>query len=162
MNKIKTIKTFIITIILLLTFITLPSPVLASTQLPKVETVNQALWVLNHQFPDWYENYEEGKFDCSEMSAFVYDYLKYCGLNPQLQHGRGRDVWGYAGWSNHVWVLCQNKNIECVRLQIVPDSYYKGFKLRYMPYVLYENDWWNSEYLKSKDIVLEHYISNKK
>lgn len=142
-------RIFLITLTLLVTLI---SPASAATQLPKVDTVKQALWVLNHEFPDWNDNYKEGEFDCSEMSAFVRDYLNYCGLDAKIQSGRGEDVWGYPGWSNHAWVICQGQNIECTELKIEPDSLYAGFRRYTLPPSAFPErfDWWNSEYLKSR------------
>lgn len=156
-----TIKTLIITFTL---FLTLVSPTTATTQLPKANTVNQALTILNHQFPDWQNNYKANEFDCSEMSAFVRDYLIYCNLDAKMQCGRGENVWGYSGWSNHVWVVIDNNNIniECTSLKIRPDSLYTGYTTKYqlpLGALPWEFDYWNSEYMKSKGITMDYFTT---
>ena len=143
-------RIFIITAVMLLTLI---SPATAA-ELPKAATVEQALNNLKHEFPDWRDNYEANVFDCSEMSAFVRDYLDYCELKPELQVGRGYGVWGYSGWVNHAWVVCQGQTIECTSLKIRPASQYKDFVIIHFPpgALPDEYDWWNSEYMQDKGV----------
>lgn len=40
-----------------------------------IERTELALDLLNRAYPQWEENYKLDEFDCSEMSAFVSDYL---------------------------------------------------------------------------------------
>ena len=109
-------------------------------------TVDEALTQLNEYFPDWRQNYKEGEFDCSEMSAFVYEYLKCCGLKPEIKNG-------YSGNYGHSWVVCDGKNIQCTDLRVVSGTRFcSSLTIREMrdDLKVTEYDWWNSEYIIKK------------
>lgn len=111
-----------------------------------IKTVDQGMIELRETFPDWRENYTPGEFDCSEMSAFVYEYLKCCGLEPEIKMGHDIDK-GYS----HAWVECQGKIVEATQLKISTDT---AFYAEINQYTLIsglkgnEFDWWNSNYIK--------------
>jgi len=117
-------------------------------QLEGVNTVDQALTQLNKAFPDWRSNYEPDEFDCSEMSAFVYQYLKACGLNPELKTG-----YNFREGYGHAWVVCQGRVVESTWLNINRNN---AFYNNLTPCTLggevinNEFDWWNSKYIIEK------------
>jgi len=111
-----------------------------------IDTVDQGLAELREAFPDWEENYIEHEFDCSEMSAFVYEYLKCCGLEPELKTGVNEE-----GTYAHAWVECQGKIIEATWLHVNLDkSFYNSLEEYEMSASKAKNeiDWWNSQYIK--------------
>jgi hypothetical protein len=123
-----------------------------TVHLTGVNTVDQGLVQLNKAFPDWQANYEYNEFDCSEMSALVYQYFKDCGLEPELKNGWAQNIWGYKGIIGHSWVVCQGKVIECTKLQVYPADMYKDFKPNNLSDSMAktEYDWWNSKYIVEK------------
>ena len=119
-------------------------------QITDVKTVETALVQLNKAFPDWKANYKENEFDCSEMSALVFQYLKACGLNPELKTG-----YNFREGYGHAWVVCQSKIIESTWLAINPNKAFYDEKV-FTPAVINESiakteyDWWNSPYILGK------------
>lgn len=108
-----------------------------------VNTVEQALCNIQAAYPYWNQSYTVNEFDCSEMSAFVYDYLKACGLQPELKFGWNENLDGMG----HAWVVCQGHVIECVGLNTVDPirGWYDGFKCEPGDELGREDlDWWNS------------------
>jgi len=115
------------------------------------EKVYTALKILRCNYPNWHDNYERGKFDCSEMSAYV----KYCFQNWGIPAAYCQSD---ALW--HCWIEVDTETdkflIECTQLVIVPqnkweDNYYKFRDVRYNRYMKpSEVDWWNSEYLQCR------------
>jgi hypothetical protein len=116
--------------------------------LTDVPTVEVALVQLNQAFPDWEANYKVNEFDCSEMSAFVDEYLDACGLNAEMKTG-----YNFREGYGHAWVVCQGKTIEATWLQVNTDkSFYDALTPCTMgPKVTAnEYDWWNSPYMIDK------------
>lgn len=105
-----------------------------------VTSVEQALGNIKEAYPDWGASYEAHVFDCSEMSSFVYDYLKACGLEPTLRAGYSEEL-----GCSHAWVECQGHVIECIGLNTV-DSYRSWFDYfgQDVEGDASEWDWWNS------------------
>jgi hypothetical protein len=115
----------------------------------------QAINTLKDIYPKWNNYYKVGEFDCSEMSAFVHDYLNELGIENKLVAGGTKN-------SGHAWVMIGDSiYIECTTLSIYDrtDSFlwkcYKTDHPDYDSYVLYtennwkwqdadEWDWWNS------------------
>ncbi len=118
-------------------------------QIPNVTTVEQGLQNLNQAFPDWKENYEIDDFDCSEMSALVYQYFKCCGF---------KDVQLYSGWNDvrnvgHSWVVVDGIYIEATRLEINNNlRYYRRFNSDGYGVPSNDLDFWNSKYIIQKQI----------
>ena len=105
---------------------------------------------LNITFPDWKENYIENEFDCSEMSSLVYQYLKVCGLKPELKTG-----YNFHEGYGHSWVESRGTTIECTLLNINRNKAFYS-KENLIPFIQDEEtkkvdcDWWNSKYIKNK------------
>lgn len=133
-------------VLLLLLHLSTVNPIV-DVEFTDITTIEQGLTELNRAFPDWRQNYKEGEFDCSEMSALVYQYFKCCGLEPELKVGYNFN----EGWA-HAWVVCQGEIIESTWLDINPD---KEFYNQIAPCSLTEEaqvteyDWWNSPYIKN-------------
>ena len=148
--KIKKEDEFILKVFMLLMLLQLSAvnPFI-TVQLEGVNTVDQGLTQLNKAFPDWRSNYELDEFDCSEMSAFVYEYLKACGLNPELKTG-----YNFKSGYCHAWLICGGSIVECTGLYI-PQGRDLQWYADFTPVTLSgdtskEFDWWNSKYIIDK------------
>lgn len=118
-------------------------------QVQGVTSVEQALGNIKAAYPDWGASYKVHEFDCSEMSAFVCDYLEACGLEPTLRSGYSKEL-GYS----HAWVECQGHVVECVGLNTV-DSFSDWFDYfgQDIECDASEWDWWNSPQIGISDMV---------
>lgn len=111
----------------------------------ELERTEIALDILNRAYPNWSEQYVVNEFDCSEMSAFVDDYLNFwrvdaepiCKMNWETQIG-------------HRWLEVDGKIIECTILKIVDgdNEFYKQFTTEIINIKEHEVDWWNNDYIK--------------
>jgi hypothetical protein len=112
-------------------------------QVENVTSVEQALDNIKAAYPNWNASYAKQEFDCSEMSAFIYDYLKACGFEPEIKVGRNREIMGNEC---HMWVECDGHVIEATGLNTVDpfQSWYDALDPVYMEIPDYEMDWWNS------------------
>ena len=105
-------------------------------------TVEAGVAVLNEQYPDWVEHYEDDEFDCSEMSALVSQYFITAGYTDvQVKSGYNKDIGG------HSWVVVNGNIIEATGLYVSDDiEFYNSFTDRGRQ--MYNDiDWWNSEYM---------------
>ena len=107
---------------------------------------------ISDSYPTWTQEYEEGVFDCSEMSAYVSRCLDVVGVENKIVigHSTDRKVW-------HAWVEADDYTIECTKLILYsktgesPIYYQNYFRRLYTEYEAYpaslaptESDWWNS------------------
>jgi hypothetical protein len=118
-------------------------------QITDIKTADAGVVQLNQDFPDWYENYRENEFDCSEMSALANQYFKCAGIKSEVKTGYRNE----PRWFAHAWVSVEGKNLEATNLTMVYDSFgYDELKSYGTPDLRNdtEYDWWNSKYIKNK------------
>lgn len=138
MNKV--VNTWLITIML---FLSVLSP--GAVELPRPPTVADAVHEMQVLYPEWQQQYKEKEFDCSEMSSFVYQYLKCEGFMPIIRTGTNSKGIG------HAWVECDGKVIEATWLKINPDTnwYHQFNSFNPAACDATEWDWWNASYMRN-------------
>lgn len=120
---------------------------------PTSSTVVQALSEIKAQHPGWGNYYKVNKFDCSEMSAYVQDYLSRTVplTYPVLKVGELRMDYTDPNSDQvfcHMWVeTAQGDVIEAVSLEVVPILYHSWYHNTLTPVDLEEVpeselDWW--------------------
>jgi hypothetical protein len=93
--------------------------------------LNSILW----EYPDWAEKYEEGVFDCSEMTAYVQYVFSLYGVKSDYCQ---------SDFLYHCWLRVGDIHIECVELAIM-DSPPVAPDIRYNRKMRPDEiDWWNS------------------
>ena len=110
-------------------------------------TVQDVLNQIKAEHPQWQGMYEEGFFDCSEMSAYVVYRLAVAGIESHIE--LGVMSWG-GSYIYHAWVVIDatEQVVESVYL-ITPVRDYNTLYLQFEGYTpdVYpdsEWDWWNS------------------
>jgi hypothetical protein len=134
------VDTWFITIML---FLSILSP--GAVELPPAQSVTQAVSEMQTLYPEWQGEYKVNEFDCSEMSAMVYEYLRCEGFKPVIMAGQNSQGMG------HAWVECDGKIIEATWPGINPDKgHYRQFNY-FNPAMCdaTEWDWWNSNYIRN-------------
>ncbi len=76
--------------------------------------------------------YEMGIFDCSNESAFLYDYLTEKGYQCEIVVGIPYYFWRLAGWARgiHVWLIVKKEGkkflVEATFKEVVCEDFYQN------------------------------------